>query len=325
MNGYLANEDDEDEEFVCPSCSNKTIKGINKISVKYSRCCGFRICITCSLGFRNKCGTCEQLKRQNDWIDVPIGSQKVSIGIEYRKDIKKYKKNRSDFASLKDYNDYLEELTDLEMKSMFGDDQERNDAKRQIEEFKSANKKEALRKEEERERISQEQARQENQERTRQEYNAGLSNLSAPNGISSSCVPLTFGGGYIPPPTSSFIPSSTSSSNISFHKSMISKSEISFNKSPEYIQQLRREGWTKERKEQAKIEFESVVDKIVQVISDRATFPTLTMFTNNQERSDLARKLVGGGFTFDLYSSRCLEEASNDFSMLYNTLMSTSD
>eukprot|EP00160_Parvularia_atlantis_P003152 Unigene12627_Nuclearia_a/m.38358 Unigene12627_Nuclearia_a/g.38358 ORF Unigene12627_Nuclearia_a/g.38358 Unigene12627_Nuclearia_a/m.38358 type:complete len:350 (+) Unigene12627_Nuclearia_a:37-1086(+) len=107
--------DDTDEE-VCPSCLGSTLFSPN-MRLLVSPCC-HKLCESCvKLKFSAStapCPVCGELLRRSDYVAQTFEDLVVDKEVRVRKRLTKlYNKREEDFVTLREYNDYLEEVEEM--------------------------------------------------------------------------------------------------------------------------------------------------------------------------------------------------------------------
>ncbi|ESO11109.1 hypothetical protein HELRODRAFT_186265 [Helobdella robusta] len=128
------------EDLCCPRCKSTKYKNPNlKLMVNV---CGHSLCEKCvELLFvrgSGKCETCQIPLRRNNFRIQVFESPEVERDIDIRKKVlKDYNKKEKDFSTLREYNDYLEEVETIVFNLTYGIDVEQT--RQKMEQYKQAN------------------------------------------------------------------------------------------------------------------------------------------------------------------------------------------
>jgi len=130
------------EEQSCPRC--KTTSYRNKHLKLLVNVCGHKLCQTCvDVLFTRPsaaCPICGMALRRSDYREQQFEDSKVEREVDIRKRIVKiYNQREEDFESLKDYNDYLEEIETIIFN--LANKVDEDETKRRVEAYKKENDK----------------------------------------------------------------------------------------------------------------------------------------------------------------------------------------
>lgn len=137
-------EDIFDQEIYqsCPECQiTKQSKG--KLKLKFAKCCGRRNCEDClDISYKHgalasiNCKSCGHLIKRTEWSDRPLERQKFLDQAKLRKDMNEtFHLEASDFDTLQEYNDYLEDEQDIIYSALYGTLEEQKQSKIRRKEF----------------------------------------------------------------------------------------------------------------------------------------------------------------------------------------------
>nr|CAG4646511.1 EOG090X0BPM [Macrothrix elegans] len=129
------------DEQICPKC--KTTKYRNPAMVLMVNACGHALCEACvELLFAKGSGACPECKiplRRNNFRVQLFEDSAVDKEVDIRKRIlKEYNKRQEDFATLREYNDYLEEVETIIFNLVF--DLDTTTTNKMIDNYKRDNK-----------------------------------------------------------------------------------------------------------------------------------------------------------------------------------------
>ena len=107
----------EEEDLLCAFCSNRDVVAIVADNYLYMPC-GHQICSTCQVRNRGtaqpRCPTCDTLFRRTQLSRKTVEQQEYERESSVRRKVGAvYNRPRSDFASAREFNDYLERSEEM--------------------------------------------------------------------------------------------------------------------------------------------------------------------------------------------------------------------
>lgn len=125
----------------CPQCGTNFIQRPN-MKLKYSVCCGLPLCSNClderyNARGKVKCPKCAKELSKKAWSDKTLDQQRFGISVSARRQLNAiFNQERRDFASLQEFNDYLEMAEDVAYRLVYGSEADKKEASQRAEQFK---------------------------------------------------------------------------------------------------------------------------------------------------------------------------------------------